>query len=401
MNDGRVLVAGVGGGGGRALAHLHEHWRETPELAVLHTNEALLSANPIARRLAIGGSATDGLSTGGDPEIGRRAAEEAADALRELWNGVELAVVVAGLGGGTGGGAAPVVSRIARESGALTLAVCTMPFFFEGVGRRRRAEESLRALRVAADAVIVFPNQRLFEWVGEGAPLARAFAVVDEVVAAGLRSLWRLMTQRWMLEVDFADLRRLALGGERQLGLAAFEAGGPNRVPETLAHLRESPLLERGQTLVAARGLIVAAVAGPDLTLSEFDRLIHGVTEQVHPNAELHIGAAIDPEYEGRVGVTLLMSEQAPASEAEAPATSESATAAADTPEDSGARGAPAGAAAKPRRARGAAKPVQGTLAIEPAGKGRFKDTAPTILDGEDLDVPTFLRRGLKLSSTP
>ncbi len=396
MGDGRVLVVGVGGGGGRALAHLYEHWRETPDLAVLHTSEALLHANPVPRCLAIGGSATDGLSAGGDPEIGRRAAEEAADTLRELWAGVELAVIVAGLGGGTGGGAAPVVSRIARESGALTLAVCTLPFFFEGVGRRQRAEESLRALRAASDAVIVFPNQRLFEWVGEGAPLARAFGVVDEVVAAGLRSLWRLLTQRWLLEVDFADLRRLALGGERQLGLAAFEAGGPNRVPETLAHLRESPLLERGQTLAAARGLVVAAIAGPDLTLSEFDRLIHGVTEQVHPDAELHIGAAIDPEYEGRVGLTLLTAEQAPAPDVDAPPAP--AAESASAPEAAAA--APPASAPKPRRARGAAKPVQGTLPIEPSGKGRFKDTEPTILDGEDLDVPTYIRRGLKLSPT-
>lgn len=405
MSDGRVVVAGVGGGGGRALAHLHTHWRETPELAVVHTSEAFLRASPISRQLLIGASQTGGLSTGGDPEIGRRAAEESADALKELWAGVELAVVVAGLGGGTGGGAAPVVARIARESGALTLAVCTLPFFFEGVGRRQRAEESLRALRAATDAVIVFPNQRLFEWVGADAPIPRAFAVVDEVVAAGLRSLWRLMTQRWLLEVDFADLRRLAHAGERQLALAAFEAGGPNRVPETLAHLRESPLLDRGDALAAARGLIIAAIVGPDLTLSEFDRLVNGITERVHPDADLRIGAAIDPEYEGRVGITLLLAEQPPAPAAEAAA--EAAPAGDAAPAEESAAAAPADAAAstaspraptgRQRRGRGAVKPVQGTLAIEPTGKGRFKDTAPTILDGEDLDIPTFIRRGLKL----
>ncbi len=395
MRDCRVQLIGVGGGGAHALERLKARFHETPDLALAHTNEAVLQECSIERRVLIGAEVTERLSSGGDPAVGRRAAESSADALRDLCADADLVIVVAALGGGTGGGAAPLVCRYAREAGALTLGVCALPFFFEGVERRRRAEESLAAVRAEADAVILFPNQRLFEWVGENAPLARAFEVADDVIASGLRSLWRLLTQRWLIHVDLADFRRLARSGNRVLSMAAFETSGEQRVAEALSRLRDSPLLDRGNALATARALLVAVLGGPDLSLNEFDRLIRGVGEASHPEAQLHIGAAVDPEYEGRLGLTLFCAEQAPTEP-------EAAVAPAAAPEPASASKPDEPTAAKPSAPpRTAGKIVQGTLPIEAPGKGRFKDVEPTLIDGEDLDVPTFMRRGLKLSRSP
>jgi len=389
MNGGRVQFVGVGGGGLRILSHLHGRWRDLPDLAVVHTNAAALERCTIERRLAMGSGMTEGFSTGGDPEQGRRAAEESADELRALWQDARWGCVVTSLGGGTGGGAAPVLCRLARETGTWTLAVCTLPFFFEGAVRRRRAEESLHRLRATADAVIVMPNQRLFEWVESDTPVARAFEVVDEVVSVALRSLWRLLTQRWLIHVDLADLRRMVRGADSGLAFAAFEAAGENRASDLLLRVRESPLLERGNVVSAARGLLLAAVGGPDLTLSELDRVYHGVSELARPDVEMCIGAAIDPEYEGRIGLTLLATERMP---------SESMSDSAASPAADALHHPPPTEPAKKDPSR---PPIQGTLPLETPGKGRFKGIEPTYFEGEDIDVPAFIRQGIRLSRAP
>ena len=402
----RVLLAGGGGGGCNALGTLRAHWVDAPEMVVMHTDSQMLSACPIPSRVVLGLALTRGLSAGGDPEIGRRAAEEAQENLRQTFSDVDLAVVVAGLGGGTGTGAAPVVCRAAREAGATTLCFCTLPFFFEGQQRRMRAEDGLRELRQSADAVIALPNQRLMEWVDPSTQVTSAFTLVDQVIGSSVRALWKLLSQPGLINLDFADLRRLVESSGGTLAMAFGEAEGEHKAQGAVAKLAESPLLEHGSVLAAAHGLLVGVLGGPDMTLLELQAIMSAVTGMARPDVSLHMGTAIDPEYAGRVAITLLATEHRdlpePAAEAKAPAPDAEAA-----PEAAaGADGAPAAAPAaegkaKPDKRSGKNRTVQTELTFEKTGRGRFLNVEPTLYEGEDLDVPAFLRRGIKLPRVP
>lgn len=388
----QVLMAGIGGAGCNTLAGLRAHWPDSPEMAVVHSSAAVLAGCPIERRLTIGATVTQGLGAGGDPEVGRRAAEASREDLRTLFDGVELAIVVAGLGGGTGSGAAPVACAAAREAGALVLAVCTLPFFFEGSKRRMRAEEGLKHLRQSADAVVVFPNQRVIEWVDEGAQVETAFRMIDTMVGGGLRTLWKLLTVPGLLKLDFADLRELVQQTGGSLALASAEASGPDRVRTVLDEISQSPLLDHGALLPAARGLLIGIVGGPDLMLTELQKVMADLTAQARPDVHLHVGTAIDPSNEGRLCVSVLLTESEervpePPSADPAPASLEGAAVSAGDE-----------TAAKPPRRNRSGKAVQAELTLDSISKGRFRDVQPTLHDGVDLDVPTFVRRGIRLS---
>jgi cell division protein FtsZ len=388
----QVVLAGVGGAGCNTLAGLRASWPDSPDMLAIHTSTVVLGGCPVARQMAIGGAVTQGLGTGGDPEIGLRAAEASHEEIRAAFGGVDLAFVVAGMGGGTGSGAAPRVCAAAREAGAVVLAVATLPFFFEGSKRRMRAEEGLKHLRQSADAVVVFPNQRVIEWVDEGAQVETAFRMIDHMVGGALRTLWKLVTEPGLLKLDFADLRQLVQQTGGTLAMASAEASGPDRVVTVLDELRNSPLLDHGALLPAARGLLIGISGGSDLTLTELQKVMAELTGQARPDVHLHVGTAVDGAIEGRLCVSVVLTEgedRAPESAPPEPAP----PAVEGTPAPGGDDLPPKGV----RRGR-SGKAVQSELTLDSISKGRFRDVQPTVHDGVDLDVPTFVRRGVRLS---
>ncbi len=391
----RIRLVGIGGGGCNVLRAVRAEWPDAPPMIAVHTDAQMLAACGIEEQVAIGAQVTNGLGTGGDVERGRRAALEAEDLLRPALTGADLVILVAGLGGGTGTGATPVVARLAREAGALTLGFCTLPFFFEGPQRRLRADAGLQDLRKQADAVVVLPNQRLLDWVGGDTEVGRAFRITDRVVGSGIRALWKLLTFPGLINLDFMDLRRLVETSGGTLALATAEGEGPDRADQCLKTLVGNPLLEHGRVMQAAGALLVGVVGGPDLTLAELEKLMQGITAQTHPEVDLHMGTSIDVASEGRIAVTVLASERRdaapPEPQAGAAATPEKAPAEPPAAEPAKKSGAKAGRA-------GQARVVQGELSFDSAGRGRFRNVEPTLHEGTDLDVPTFLRRNIRLT---
>lgn len=392
----KIMLVGVGGGGCNTLRTLARQWEEAPPMAAMHTDAAVLQQSEAPQRVQLGEMATGGLSTGGNPETGRAAAEESLDTIRPLFAEVDLAIFVTGLGGGTGSGALPVILEAARDMGAMTLCLCTLPFFFEGQTRRQKAEEGLLQIKRAADAVVTFPNQRMLEWVQENTSLAEAFEMVDRVLGAGVRAIWKLLSQTGLINLDFSDFRQVVKAGGGSCAMACVEASGEHRGQTLVDDLMRNALLEQGSVLARASGLLLGVIGGPDMTLNELQGIIAGLTDLVRPGVPLHIGTAIDEESRGRISVTVLATEpgepEPEAAPGAAPEGGKPAEAEAAEPE---AAPAPATAA----RRRGVSKAQQGRLSLEPQGKGRFVNVEPTYYEGEDLDVPTFIRRRIKLTS--
>ena len=382
----RTLLAAVGGGGCRVLDLLGTGAAESVRGVALHTDAAALAQLGVPRRLLMGEETCGGLSTGGDPDAGRQAAEASADAIRALFADADLVFLLAALGGGTGSGAAPVVARLAREAGALVLGVATLPFFFEGQQRRRCAEEGLQRLREQCGAVIVFPNQRMLDTFQAGDPVHAAFDRVDRAVGEGLQALARVLAADGIVRLDFSDLRAMVAGADGTLALATAEAHGAGRAEQVVEQIMASPLLEHGNVMASARSLLTAVAGGPDMTLAELQAIMTGLGARARPDVRLHFGTAVLPELGDRVTVTVLATE----ADRPAPVPAPEVSASPPEPASAGAGGAPS--------TRASRKPAQGMLRLDGAGKGRFRDVEPTLYEGEDLDVPTFIRRGLRLN---
>src|SRR5580765_6615585 len=224
-----IRVLGVGGAGCNAVSHLASSSLPGPSFAVMNTDAAALDESPIEARLVLGARCTRGLGAGGDPERGQAAAEEALAEIRALCDGADLVFVAAGLGGGTGTGAGPVVARVARETGALVIGVVILPFDCEGIRRQRQALLGLHALKDVADGVICLPNQKVFKLIDEKTSLVQAFQITNELVAQGVRGLWRLLSRPGLINVDFADLCAVTRGKHAESSLVVAEANGENR----------------------------------------------------------------------------------------------------------------------------------------------------------------------------
>jgi cell division protein FtsZ len=380
-----ICVAGVGSGGCRAVSRMAARWTEGPAIAALDTDAQVLAECPAGPRLQLGKTLTQGLGAGGDVSAGRAAAEEERERLRALFSGADLVFLVAALGGGTGTGAAPVVARAARDEGALVLGFATLPFQFEGEARRTQAMQGLAALRDEADAVVAVPNQRLFELVKGGATAEQAFAQADDVLGAGIQAIWNLLARRGLISLSFADLRSVVQNSGGTCVFGYGEAMGDARAPAAAQAALENPLLDRGRAVASARALLVSIVGGPDLSLAEIESIMNTISSSAHGDAHICMGAASHPDWIGRLSVTILASEQwqqSPAAKEEEEAAAEGAEAADDAP-----------GAKKKRRS----KATQTKLSLDPSGRGRFKDVEATIIDGQDLDIPTFKRRGIAI----
>src|SRR5688572_3964516 len=290
-----IKVLGVGGAGCNAVNHLSRESFAGVSFAVMNTDAPALAQSAVETKLNLGVRSTRGLGAGGDPERGRAAAEEDAEQIRALCTGADVVFVVAGMGGGTGTGAGPVVARLAKETGALVLSIVMLPFDCEGSRRARQAQLGLHELKKAADGVICLPNQRVFKLIDENTSLLEAFHITNELVAQGVRGIWRLLSRPGLINVDFADLCAVAQGKHAESCLITAETQGDNRSREVMEKILAHPLLEGGQVLAESAGVLVCIAAGAALTMAEVNRIMEQLNRHCE-QAHILIGAAIHRE---------------------------------------------------------------------------------------------------------
>lgn len=299
-----IKVIGVGGGGGNAIDYMVEGSFEGVEFISANTDLQTLSRSGANVLLQIGGSLTKGLGAGANPDVGRRAAIEDSDQIADALSGADMVFITAGMGGGTGTGAAPVVARVAREQGALAVAVVTKPFPFEGARRMRIAEQGIRELSEHVDSLIVIPNARVLEVMGKQASLMEAFVRANEVLLNAVQGISELITRPGLINVDFADVRTVM----SKMGMAVMgsaTASGAGRAEDAARSAVSSPLLE-DTSISGARGLLVNVTAGMDMAIGEFEDVGNVVREFASDEATVVIGTALDPEMKGNIRVTMV-----------------------------------------------------------------------------------------------
>jgi cell division protein FtsZ len=300
----RIKVIGVGGGGGNAVNRMVRTGLEGVEFIVANTDLQALANNAAPTRIQIGGKLTKGLGAGADPDIGRRAALEDTDKLIEVLSDADMVFVTTGLGGGTGTGAAPVIAGLASELGALTIAVVTKPFKFEGKRRANQADRGLTELRDAVDTVITIPNERLLATIDRRTPLPEAFCAADDVLRQAIQGISDLILVPGMINLDFADVKTIMSG----MGFAIMGTGtgfGDTRATDAAHGAISSPLLEDA-SVKGARGVILNITGGPDFSLAEVNEAATIIQEAAHEDANIIFGAVIDPEMEGKVKITVI-----------------------------------------------------------------------------------------------
>lgn len=299
-----IKVIGVGGGGGNAVHQMLRHAVEGVEFIVANTDAQALKLIPADRTLQLGSDITKGLGAGANPDVGRNAALEDRDAIAEVLSGTDMVFITAGMGGGTGTGAAPVIAEIAREIGVLTVAVVTQPFSFEGRRRKHVADQGVRALEQHVDSLIVVPNEKLLPVLGKNASLMAAFAEANNVLQGAVRGIADLIIRPGMMNVDFADVRTVM----SEMGKAMMGTGnacGEERASKAAEMAIRSPLLE-DVDLAGARGILVNITSGPDFTLGEFDEVGHVVEKISDENANVVVGTVIDSAMSDSISVTVV-----------------------------------------------------------------------------------------------
>lgn len=436
MNDAAIRFLAVGHAGARILDALRRRSPGALECAHADTSPESLRTSPIDRRLTLGLSVSHGLGAGGDPDIGRLSAEADLASIREFTQGARMVFVVAGLGGGTGSGAAPVVARAARESGALVLVIATTPFEFE----RRRvqfAQESLERLRNAADAVLAISNQRVRRMHDDRTHPHELYQFANELLAQTLQGLWRLLDSPGLIPIEFAHIERLLRGRHAESAFAAVQATGGNRAHAAAEQLLTHPFLDTGAALASAREVLIGVAGGDDLQIGEVEHLVEALQGRC-PSADFVVGASIDPSLTGHLHVTAITT-RAPAQAAAARVGSGFGGGEVPTPQapkvrpaESGGTTAPFGGedflqAPEPRTiadprlippppelsmeqrqrilSRQRSRPSsrgrpdsQMVMNFDIAQRGRFDNTERNRHKGVDLDVPTYLRLGIVLN---
>ena len=412
-----LKIIGLGGAGCNVLAHIAGLGLEGIETLAINTDAAALDRCPVPNKMVLGAGLTRGLGAGGDPERGRAAAEEDRERLSSLCAGTDILVLLAGLGGGTGTGASPVLAEMARQAGVLVLGMAVLPFEWEGARRRRQAQLGLQALKASADVVVCLPNQKLLGMVGDRTGIQEGFAMAHELLASGVRGLWRMLTEPGLVNVDFADLCTVTRGRHAECVMATAEAQGESRGRELVERLLGHPLMDEGRLLQDAQVVLLGLAGGSDLALTDVNELMSQINP-LCPHAHIIWGASVDDTASNRLSVTVLAARRLPVEHVET----------ADEPQPNVAHGAgapfcepmdaarppsrfvapppaitPANAdqmlqGLAPRARRKAVKMVQGQLPLDVVSKGRFEKSHATIRSGQDLDVPTYLRRNLVLN---
>jgi cell division protein FtsZ len=398
----RIKVIGVGGGGSNAVNRMVRVGLDGVEFIVANTDRQALQHNAAPVKVQIGSKLTKGLGAGADPNVGRSAALEDTDQIIQALDGADMIFVTTGLGGGTGTGAAPVIASLASELGALTVAVVTKPFKFEGRKRQIQAERGLEQLRDCVDTIITIPNERLLAIIDRATPVTDAFATADDVLRQAIQGISDLILVPGLINLDFADVKTIMAG----MGFAMMGTGtadGDNRAIEAARRAISSPLLE-GASVNGARGVIINITGGPDMSLVEVSDASTIVQEAADEDANIIFGAVIDPDLRGKVKVSVIATGFGP------PASSRPATSSVQTPIDMShyadlsrlrpeqVRATPGTTLSIARRplvdlplamAAGAAGPV-GSASDDTGDQLSAPDNADS---GSSFDVPAFLRR--------
>jgi cell division protein FtsZ len=451
-----IKVVGVGSAGSNALDRVLLDGMDKGDLIAINTDVQSLASSVAARKVQLGRTCTHGLGTGGDPELGYQAAIESADEIRQAIAGARMVFICAGLGGGTGSGAAPIVAQLAREAGSLVIAFATLPFSFEGKRRAAQAQDALARLNEIANAVICFENDRMGDMVAPKAGIHQAFGVADMTISQSVRSIVNLIQRPGLIRIGFDDLFA-ALRSQNGRCLFGFgESDSDNRAHDALTQALKNPLMDKGRMLSEAAHVLVQVAGGPGMTLSEVEILMRELGRHVRDHTQIVFGTAVDGKMGNRLSVTIISSlaaedsvveEQMPAPPepflAPPPAvleqveeqppppkidiTPEPEIAAPAQPsagdlipfEQPAAAEMPPPAASPsikkpaPRLIPPKKKPVvekeakppkekyvqakQEVLQFEPVTRGRFEKSEPTIVEGQDLDIPTFLRKNIRV----
>jgi cell division protein FtsZ len=358
ISGARIKVIGIGGGGGNAINRMIEAGIEGVEFLVGNTDLQALKSSKASVKIQIGEKLTRGLGAGGDPEIGRQSALEDTEKIIEALEGADMVFITTGLGGGTGTGAAPIIASLATELGALTVAVVTKPFRFEGRRRQRQGEQGLNELRECVDTVITIPNERLLNAVQKNTPFLDSFKLADDVLRQAVQGISDIITVPGLINVDFADVKTIMAGmGMALMGTGA--AAGENRALEATQRAISSPLLEEA-SIEGAKGLLVNVTGGTDLTLFEVNEAMSIIHDSADPDANIIFGAVLDERLADEMKITVI-------------ATGFEKT----------------GVATEPVRSYSTA--ADGGRTPNPGGPPAGSTTGP--LRREDVDVPAFIRK--------
>ena len=299
-----IFVVGAGGAGNNTISRLNEMGIEGAETIAVNTDAQDLFYTQSNKKILLGRQTSKGLGAGGDPSVGEECAEESEDELRESLEGADMVFVTCGLGGGTGTGSAPIIAKIAKKLGALTVAVATMPFSAEGIKRRENAEEGLAKLQESADTVIIIPNDKLLE-VAPNLPLNKAFMVSDEILGRAVKGITELITKKGLVSLDFADIRSIMSGsGMAMIGMGESESG--DRALESVHEALSSPLLDID--ISNATGALVNISGSSDLTLHEAEKIVQVVADKLDPEANIIWGTQIDESLQNIVRTTVVVS---------------------------------------------------------------------------------------------
>ncbi|OGY49613.1 MAG: cell division protein FtsZ, partial [Candidatus Buchananbacteria bacterium RIFCSPHIGHO2_01_FULL_46_12] len=379
----KIKVIGVGGSGGSAVNRMVKSKIRGVEFLAVNTDVQALHHSQANARLHIGKLTTRGLGAGMDPELGEKSAEESQNEIRDLLKGADMVFITCGLGGGTGSGAAPVIANMAKEAGALTLAVVTKPFSFEGAQRKEIAERGLANLRDKVDAIVIIPNDRLLQVIDKKTSLLEAFDICDEVLQQGVAGIAEIITVPGLINVDFADVKTIM----RDTGSALMGVGlgsGENRATDAAKAAITSPLLEL--SIEGAKGILFTVVGGKDLSMNEVSEAAKIITQSSDPNARIIFGAVIDENLKDEVRITVIAAGFSGRGEGKSSPESYFAKETVYTPNEF--------IQTKNRQADEELKEIQ-RLPKKPAPR-LFSQAAEKTEEEEELEIPAFIRKKMK-----
>jgi len=410
-----IKIFGVGGAGVTLGDTLDQDEFPGANFTAIDTDAQSLAVSSANVKIHLETKLLRGLGTGGDPERGHALAEEQFSTLKSACEGADVVFIIAGLGGGAGSGVSPVLARAAKEAGALVLAFVTLPFLCEGNRRQQQASQCLERLKPVADGVICLPNQKTFKLIDENTSVLETFRITGGLLVEGLRGVWQLLTRTGLIQIHFDDLCALIRDRHSESAFAFVEAAGPARSREIIEKLLVHPLLDEGRALAGAHAVLVSLTGGKDLTMAEVNRVMEKINRQCE-GAQLIMGAAIDKGMANKLSVAIIAAKNsvernappiAASSSLEQNSLPVSADGHGENPPDSR-LGRPLPASPLHQREttisrhgrarREKSKMLQTQLPLAIVSKGRFDKSEPTIHKGEDLDIPTYIRRGVPLN---
>ena len=389
-----VKIFGVGNAGVILLGALDRSEFAGARFVAVNTDPASLAVSEAPVKIHLENKLLRGLGSGGDAERGRAIAEEQFSTLKSACDGANVVFIVAGLGGGAGSGISPVLARAAHEAGAIVLAFVMLPFDCEGNRREQQARQSLDQIKSAADGVICLPSQHIFKLIDENTSLIETFRVTGGLLLEGMRGVWQLLTRPGLIQVHFSDVCALVRDRHAENAFAFVEAAGPGRAREVVEKILAHPLLDEGRVLAESEAVLVSLTAGKDLSMAEVNRVMEQVKRQcVH--AQIIMGAAVDLTARDKLSVAIIAAKQGVKKTEEHTHTT---TRSSHAPPPNSSSTRESSSVSRSLRAHKPNKLVQSQLSLTIVSKGRFDKSEPTIHHGEDLDVPTFLRRGVGMN---